>query len=95
MLWLPATFIFAFQVPGSASNPACTMAEFALLVPSHTSRARSTTRKLPFLRESSLATAAPTTPAPTTMASYCFIPFRPQFLSSRPRPSPGRKDSYS
>ena len=33
IIWLPRTFILAFQVPGSASNPAWTMAEFALLVP--------------------------------------------------------------
>ena len=69
IIWLPRTFIFAFMVPGSASNPACIMAELALLVPSHTSRARSSTTKRPFLRESSLATAEPVTPAPTMATS--------------------------
>ncbi len=67
---LPCTFILAFMVPGSASNPAWTMAEFALLVPSHTSPARSSTRNRPSRRESSRAMALPVTPAPIITASY-------------------------
>ena len=44
----PSTLNFALLVPGLASKPACTMAEFALLAPSATSlpASRTTTPRL-------------------------------------------------
>ena len=66
---LPSTFSFAFQVPGTASNPACTMALFALEVPEHTSSSFSTTAVLRLYLASSLAIADPVTPAPMIITS--------------------------
>ena len=67
---LPSTLKRAFRVPGSASKPAWTMAELALLVPVQTSSLRSTTQMRPLRRLSSRAMAQPMTPPPMTSTSY-------------------------
>ena len=66
---LPATLNRAFFVPGTASKPAWTMAELALLVPTHTSSPFSHRAMRRSYRLSSRAAAQPTAPPPMTMAS--------------------------
>ena len=65
----PSTLSRAMRLPVWASNPAWTIAEFALEVPQQTSSSRSTTQAETWRRESSRAMAQPLTPAPTTTTS--------------------------
>lgn len=66
---LPSTLNRAFRLPGRASKPAWTMAEFALEVPVHTSSPASSTPARSVYFVSSMAVAQPVTPAPTTSTS--------------------------
>ena len=70
----PMTFILAFMLPGLASCPACTIPLLALLVPSHTSSPRSSTRMLRSVLASSRAMALPVTPAPMIRTSTILFP---------------------
>ena len=66
----PLTFIRAFMLLGFASYPPCTMPEFALDVPSHTSVHRSSTQIFLSYLDRNLATEHPITPPPIIAMSY-------------------------
>ncbi len=76
----PSTLSLAISVPGIASKPAWTMAEFALDVPQQTSSSASTTQAESESFASSRAMLQPLTPAPMTTTSYAFVAMLPPRL---------------
>ena len=69
----PLTFSFALSVPGSASKPACTIAEFALLAPIATSFSFSRMQSLSLYADSVLKSMPPMTPPPIMATSYMIV----------------------
>ena len=66
---------FAFNVPGLASNPACTIPELALLVPQATSLLLSSTKTLASYLDNSLAIEQPITPAPMMIIFFIILSY--------------------
>ncbi|MPM59911.1 hypothetical protein SDC9_106757 [bioreactor metagenome] len=75
----PRTFSLAFNVPSFASNPPCTIALLALVVPWQTSTPFSKTTVFKSYFDSCLAIALPEIPAPIIATSNILLPpFCPQ-----------------